>query len=61
MLSKPSKGKSPLNSDPAFRTGPMMLESSPTRAKYSYQTEKTSDKTSSNYTMTTQQLAIPAI
>ena len=26
-----------------------------------YQTEKTSDKTSSNYTMTTQQLAIPAI
>ena len=53
MLSTPSKEKSPLNSDPAFRTGPTTLESSPTKAEYSYQTETTSDETSSDYTMIT--------
>ena len=54
MPSMPSKGKSPLNSDPTFWTGPMMQESSPTKAEYSYQTKTISDETSSSYTMTTQ-------
>ena len=61
MPFKPSKGKSPPNSDPAFQTGPMMQESLPIKVEYSYQTKMTSDGTSSNYTMITRQLDILAI
>ena len=56
MPFKPSKGKSPPSSDPTYRIGPMTLESSLTKAEYSYQTKTISDKTSSNYIMTTRQL-----
>ena len=61
MPSKPLKGKSPPNSDPASWTGPMMRESSFTRAEYSYLTETISEGILSNYTMTTRPPDTPAI
>ena len=50
------EGESPHNLDPVFQIGPTTPESSPTKVEYSYLTETTLDKTSSNYTMITQQL-----
>ena len=59
MPFKPLKEKSLRNSFPASQTGPMTPVSSPIKAEYSYLTEITSDKTSSNYTMITQQPDTP--
>ena len=60
MPSKPSKGKSPPNSDPACQIGPMMQEFSLPKAKYSYPIGTTSDGISSNYIMITQLPDTPA-